>query len=231
MSYSIIKDSNDISNFEKKLLTNNFREYSVDLEGERLCRHGRILNIQLYIIETNEIFIFECLKLSIPEMKRVLDPIFDNASIVKHMFDCRSDVDALYHQYNIKLSGVVDIQLYEIAYRKCNGMGTSRYYNGLFKTLTEYASSIDISEKDLQIKKKYSDRFCQKNYELNLNDIDVLRYLSIDVLYLKKLYVIFNQKIGYGKMRNKIESETELRQNCWQKGEFVNDRSNAISAI
>jgi exonuclease 3'-5' domain-containing protein 1 len=231
MSYTIIKDSNDILNFEKKLLTNNFREYSVDLEGERLCRHGRILNIQLYIIETNEMFIFECLKLSIPEMKRVLDPIFDNASILKYMFDCRSDVDALYHQYNIKLSGVVDIQLYEIAYRKCNGMGTSRYYNGLFKTLTEYASSIDISEKDLQIKKKYSDQFCQKNYELNLNDIDVLKYLSIDVLYLKKLYVIFNQKIGYGKMRNKIESETELRQNCWQKGEFVNDRSNAISAI
>ncbi len=25
--------------------------------------------------------------------------------------------------------------------------------------------------------------------------------------------------------------ETELRQNCWQKGEFINDRSNAISAI
>jgi ribonuclease D len=231
MSYTILKDSSDILNFETKLSKNNFREYSVDLEGERLCRHGKILNIQLCIIETNDIVIFECLKLSIPEMKRVLDPIFDNASIVKYMFDCRSDVDALYHQYNIKLSGVVDIQLYEIAYRKCNGMGNSRYYNGLFKTLTIFSSEIDISQIDLQIKKKFSDKFCQKNYDLNLNDLDVLNYLSIDVLYLKKLYVIFNQKIGYGKMRNKIESETELRQNCWQKSEFINDRSNAISAI
>ena len=148
MSYTIIKDSSDISNFETELSKNNFREYSVDLEGERLCRHGKILNIQLCIIETNDIVIFECLKLSIPEMKRVLDPIFDNASIVKYMFDCRSDVDALYHQYNIKLSGVVDIQLYEIAYRKCNGMGNLRFYNGLFKTLTNYAREIDISEKD-----------------------------------------------------------------------------------
>jgi ribonuclease D len=206
-------------------------EYSVDLEGKNLSRLGRILNIQLCIIETNEIIIFECSKLSIPEMRRVLDPIFGNASIVKYMFDCRSDVDALYHQYNIKLSAVVDIQLYEIAFRKCNGGTNLMFYNGLFRTLAENASVIGISKKKLQIKKKYSDQFRRENFDLNLNDLDVLKYLSIDVFYLKKLYDIFNQKIGNGKMRNKIKKETELRQNYWANKEFIKNKSHAISAI
>jgi hypothetical protein len=163
--YTIIKNSKDILDLESKLAANNYREYSVDLEGINLSRNGKILNIQLFIIETSEIVIFDCSKLSIAEIKRVLCPIFESSSIAKYMFDCRSDADGLYHQYNIKLAGVVDVQLYEVAFRKCDGLIT-RYYHGLFKTLLKYAKETGITTQELDIKKKFSNNFMLKKYEI-----------------------------------------------------------------
>jgi hypothetical protein len=231
MNYTIIKDSKDINSLERKFQTNNFNEYSVDLEGESLCRDGKILNIQIFVIETNEIIIFDCMKLSIIDIKQVLAPIFENCMIVKYMFDCRSDVDALYHQYNIKMQGIVDVQLFEIGFRKCNGCPQTKHYQGLFKTLNDYATKIGITTKELDIKKKQSQQFDQKNYDLNINDANTLSYLSIDVIYLKKLYLIFRQKVGNGRVRDKIEIETENRQNIWTQPVFIKDRSRILSTI
>ena len=181
------------------------------------------------MIETSENFIFDCLKLSIVEIKRVLDPIFGKSSIMKYMFDCRSDVDALYHQYNIKLAGVVDAKLYEVGFRKCNGLRTGFCY-GLFKTLNENSTQIGITMQEMELKKKHSDQFTQNQYELNINDTDFLRYLSIDVIYLKRIYLIFREKTGNGQVRNKIKIETEKIQNCWIQSVYINVSSCALSA-
>ena len=230
MNITIVKNSNDIIDFEEYTKL-GFSEYAVDLEGDRLCRHGKINFIQICVVSTSKIFIFNCSELSSGEIRRALHPIFSDNSISKFMFDCRSDVDALYHQLDLKLDGVVDVQLFEIAYRKCNGFYNQRFYSGLFKTLNEQSFEAGVSSMDLKIKKKYSDQFKQDNYALNLNDHEVLRYMAIDVIYLKALHTVFNIKIGFGKMRSKINFETKKRQNCWMKPVFVNDRSNALSAI
>lgn len=43
--------------------------------------------------------------------------ILEDKSIVKITFDCRSDSDALYHQFGVSLSGSFDLQLYDQAIR------------------------------------------------------------------------------------------------------------------
>ena len=231
MDVNIISKLDDILDFEANVTRKRGNEYSVDLEGERLSRHGKINYIQIYEVASNKIFIFVCAKLVKSDVTRVLCPIFDNASIAKYMFDCRSDADALYHQYDIKLTGVIDVQLHEIAFRKCSGFNNQRHYSGLKKTLATYGSKLGITSTDLAIKEKFSNQFNQKNYELDLNESDAVRYLAIDIIYLDELYKIFNPKIGNGNMRARIMAETERRQNYWQKPEFVNHQSNAISAI
>ncbi len=231
-STTIINNSNDIDVFRRTVSSNcSLTEFSVDLEGDNLCRNGKINYIQLYVIQTDQVFIFNCSCLEKSDVKSALGPLFEQKSISKYMFDCRSDVDALYHQYDIKLNGVVDVQLYEIGFRKCNGQQRTRFYHGLYKTLSEYGHQLSITRNQLAIKDRYSMQFKQKNFLLNVNDPDVLEYLRIDIIYLKKLYQIFNSKVGHGNIRMKIERETESRQNTWMKPHYVNDRTFAISAI
>ena len=235
MDVKIISKPEDILDFDRTVSMRHSSEYSVDLEGDNLSRHGKINYIQIYAVATNKIFIFDCANLEKTDVKRVLSPIFDDASIAKYMFDCRSDVDALYHQYDIKLTGVLDLQLYEIAYRKCtcerNQVKWHKYYNGLKKTLAVYGSQVGITSTDLEIKEKFTKQFIQKNYALDLNDSDVVRYLAIDIIFLDRLYNIYHPIIDDKDLISRIVAETEKRQNHWQKPEFINDKSNAISAI
>ena len=93
----------------------------------------------------------------------------------------------------------------------------SRYYFGLFKTLNEHKSEVNILNSYLAIKNKYSTQFKEKNYEIDLDKMDALKYL-------KKLYHLFEAKIGNGNIRMKITSETTNRENIWMKPVFINDR-------
>lgn len=40
-----------------------------------------------------------------------LREILESETIIKYMFDCRSDSDALFYQFNVKLAGVIDCQV------------------------------------------------------------------------------------------------------------------------
>ena len=228
----IINNFNDIVEFSNNVsLNSSINEFAFDLEGDNLCRHGKINYIQLFVIQTNNAYIFNCSSLNKNDIKSALGSIFENKTIAKYMFDCRSDADALYHQYEIRLNGVVDVQLYEVGYRKCSGLGGKRSGFCLLRTLSNYSHQLNIPSSQLAIKDRYSMQFKQKNFQLNLNEPDVVTYLTIDIIYLKKLFLIFCPKIDNSNVKTRIERETESRQNIWMKSQFVNDRSNAISAI
>ena len=229
MSISLVSNSKDISDFEA--YTNaGYKEYSVDLEGLRLSRHGKINFIQVCVVKTCRVFLFDMSKVSPDEIRRALSPIFSDNSISKFMFDCRADADALYHQLNIKLSGVVDIQLFEIGFRKCTN-GNAAYYHGLFKVLEENRYQIDVTSKDFDIKKKYKEQFKQEKLNVNLDDQEVLRFMAIDVIFLKNLYTHFNGRINNAKIRSNINAETKKRENYWTKAVYVDDKSKALSVI
>ena len=118
MNKTVINNFEDICNFKTIIKAYNSNEFALDLEGENLCRDGKINFIQLFFIQIEKIFIFNCSLLGKIEIQNVLKPILENENNLKYMFDCRSDSDALYHQYEIKLKGVIDVQLFEIGYRE-----------------------------------------------------------------------------------------------------------------
>lgn len=229
MIFTKISQESELKNFTS--FTENFSELSVDIEGDNLSRHGKIFTIQVYAPSTDTFYLFDCRNLSYDQVRLALSSVFRSFNIKKYFFDCRSDIDALYHQYNIEINNVIDVQLFEVGFRKCSGFGRTKYYFGLYKTLTEYKNEIGITNSELIIKNKISDQFKSKNYDIDINDDEILRYLAIDVVYLKKLYDLFYKKIGHGKIFKSILEETEKRRLIWQNKTFINDRSNAISAI
>jgi ribonuclease D len=229
MEISVVDDSCGIDRFNH--VVESQTEISVDIEGDGLCRNGRISLIQIHMPRVKKTFIFDCKALDLTKLKSSLEPIFGSQNIIKYMFDCRADVDALYHQYDIKLCNVIDVQLYEIGFRKCSGIQYTAFYKGLFATLSTHSSLIGISHSDLQIKKTISNRFKNNDFALSLQDPMTIKYLYIDVAYLHKLYEKFRPQIGSGNVYRKIVTETTARENIWRKPTFVNDRSFAVSAI
>jgi hypothetical protein len=89
---------------------------------------------------------------------------------------------------------------------------------------------VDISSEELEIKDKINMQHRYKNYEVDLESSEMLKYLLIDVYYLERLFNIFVKRIAAHLLR-KIKEETIRRQDIWKKDSFVNDRSNAVSAV
>lgn len=146
MNYSIVNCYQSIRDFVNLVQSSNFSEYSVDLEGQ-LHRDGHIDYITIYIPNEDLSFIFDCNELSHGQIKHVLNRILNNDSIIKYVFDCRSDSDALYHLYDIMLVNVIDVQLYEIGYRKCKGkkMLTEKRENYWTLRVPQYGPSRALS--------------------------------------------------------------------------------------
>ena len=91
---------------------------AVDCEGVSLSRKGALTIITVATEE--KAYIFDVLKLGQAVFNSGLGEILADKSREKLMFDCRQDSDALWHQFNIKLTGVLDLQLLEIIYRREN---------------------------------------------------------------------------------------------------------------
>ena len=80
---------------------------AVDCEGDSLSRKGRLTIITVATEE--KVFIFDVLKLGQLVFSSGLGEILEDKSREKLMFDCRQDSNALWHQFNIKLTGVLDL--------------------------------------------------------------------------------------------------------------------------
>jgi hypothetical protein len=59
----------------------------------------------------------QCLRIGNTAYDGGLRSILEDKSIQKLMFDCREDADALKHLYNVRLDGVLDVQLLEVMNR------------------------------------------------------------------------------------------------------------------
>ena len=91
---------------------------AVDCEGNSLSREGALTIITVATEE--KVYIFDVQKLGQATFSSGLGEILEDESRKKLMFDCRQDSDALWHQFKVKLSGVLDLQLLEVIYRSEN---------------------------------------------------------------------------------------------------------------
>ena len=91
---------------------------AVDCEGNSLSRDGALTIVTVATEE--KVYIFDVQKLGQATFSSGLGEILEDESRKKLMFDCRQDSDALWHQFKVKLSGVLDLQLLEVIYRREN---------------------------------------------------------------------------------------------------------------
>jgi hypothetical protein len=91
---------------------------AVDCEGVSLSRKGELTILSIATRE--KAYLFDVLKIGKAIFSGGLPEILEDSTQEKLMFDCRQDSDALWHQFNVKLAGVLDLQLLEIMYRREN---------------------------------------------------------------------------------------------------------------
>ena len=105
---------------------------AVDCEGDSLSRKGALTIITVATEE--KVFIFDVLKLGQLVFTSGLGEILEDKSREKLTFDCRQDSDALWHQFKVRLNGVLDLQLLEVIYRRENPADSSTVNTPRFST-------------------------------------------------------------------------------------------------
>ncbi|KAK0214121.1 ribonuclease H-like domain-containing protein [Armillaria fumosa] len=94
----------------------------VDCEGDQLgCKGGRLSLLTIRAASDDApTYIFDLLRLKRRNMRRVFDLLRD-ASRVKIVFDGRMDYSALWHEYDVAMVGVIDMQLADLHSRQARG--------------------------------------------------------------------------------------------------------------
>ncbi|KAM0260042.1 hypothetical protein ACHAQJ_002966 [Trichoderma viride] len=190
----------------------------VDLEGINLCRHGTISILQLYIHPTRRAYLIDVLALqdkcfSTPgESGLTLKDILESNTIPKVFFDVRNDSDALFSHYQIRLAGILDLQLMELATRS----SLRRFVKGLAKCI-EFDAPLSARERLewMQIKEKGTKLFKPEqggSYEV-FNErplrADILAYCAQDVYILPRLWAFYNSKMTAVWKQRVIETSQE----------------------
>ena len=115
-----------------------FTEIAFDSEGVSLSRSGT-MTVAIFLgitppKEQSPAYVVDVQTLGgAAAFKTGLGKILESRQIRKITFDCRSDSDALFHQYGYFLNHVLDMQVYEQAVRFINGEplpNSTTYING-----------------------------------------------------------------------------------------------------
>jgi len=108
-SVTLVDDSSSLA-YARHIIT-GLDTIAVDCEGEDLGETGQLCLVQIGC-ENNQ-FLFDMLD-SNPvkaEITLLLKEWFEDEKKIKVFHDCKQDSSALYHQYNIRLRGVLDTQV------------------------------------------------------------------------------------------------------------------------
>ncbi len=105
-SYQIVDNQSDLGRLLAKLEQRAL--FAFDCESVKLNREHKV-SLMNICLEDGSIFLVDIQALGgiDARLKRVLE----DKNITKVMFDCRSDTDCLYHQHNVKLQGIEDMQI------------------------------------------------------------------------------------------------------------------------
>jgi exonuclease 3'-5' domain-containing protein 1 len=121
----------------------------IDLEGINLSRTGTISIIQMLVEPTNKTYFIDVHILgNLAFMTKndagfSLKTVLEDPNVLKGVFDVRNDSDALFSLFSVRVAGMIDIQVLELASRR----GRDRkYVSGLAKCI-EYDSGLSYQNK------------------------------------------------------------------------------------
>jgi exonuclease 3'-5' domain-containing protein 1 len=186
-------------------LTNNPPSLYLDLEGVNLSRHGTISILQIFVLPTKHAYLVDVCVLgsqaftTAGKNKKTLKAILESPDVQKAIFDVRNDSDALYSHFGIRLDGIQDIQLMELACRPFR----KKFVNGLAKCI-EYDAM--LTGKERRIWKETKDEgvrlFAPErggSYEVfNTRPLSdpIKSYCIQDVQYLPRLWSVYKSRIS-----------------------------------
>jgi len=177
----------------------------VDLEGNNLSRDGTLSLVTIFIDAEDTVYLVDVTTLKDTAFTsespggHTLKGILESDRIIKVFFDIRNDSDALYALHEVRVSGIHDLQLMELASRDFS----KRCINGLAKCI-ERDSGLSFSEKTTwrQAKDVGRDLFAPERggryaiFDERPLSPEMLQYCAQDVIHMPLLYRLYRQKLS-----------------------------------
>lgn len=221
-NYKLVDDESDlqdaISELKRKTEDQNTL-IAVDCEGVSLSRKGALTIIT--VATEDQVYIFDVLKLGRIIFSSGLGEILADKFREKLMFDCRQDSDALWHQFHVKLAGVLDLQLLEVIYRRENASAKTWRFStrnrrsqrtGEVENIYGFRRCIELYVKDEKLVK-----IKDKGKELIKEDEKVwkkrpltdalIKYCVVDTMGMFKLFDKMKAVNGGDRARLRVASE------------------------
>lgn len=185
----------------------------LDLEGNRLSRHGSLSIISILIHPKGIVGLIDVLVLgnlaftAASDDGKTLKSILEDPKIPKGVWDVRNDADALWALHHVNLAGVTDIQLLENASRT----GDKKYVCGL-----EKAIQLDLKLGFMKLhhwirtKKDIQNLMTSDVFVTRPIDLKTAQYCMNDVIYLPDLHAFYMERIK-GEWFNKAMEESMRR--------------------
>lgn len=127
--------------------------FSFDAEGIDLGRNGALTVMMLKPIDFTKdasqfpAYVIDITALGGDFVFNELRQVLESHIVQKIMFDCRSDADALLHQYQVKLSNVLDLQVFDQATRQPRERkGPLAYVPGMGLVAQDHVSAETVQE-------------------------------------------------------------------------------------
>ncbi|KAJ4146943.1 hypothetical protein LMH87_001497 [Akanthomyces muscarius] len=193
----------------------------IDLEGENLSRHGTISILQIHVLPLKRTYLIDLYTLDETAFSvtgargQTLKQILESSKIPKVIFDVRNDSDALYKHFNIRLAGMQDLQLMEVATRSFG----RKHVNGLAKCI-ERDASLSAAErqrwkdcKETGIRLFAPERGgSYKVFNHRPMSKEILQYCVQDVHFMPRLWAYYNGKMTpQWHQRAEIESKERVK--------------------
>lgn len=200
----------------------------IDLEGISLSPISSASILTLYVLPSATVYIVDIHKLGVPAFsteghgKKSFQAILESDNIPKVFFDVRNDSNVLYSHYQVKLAGVQDLQLMELATRT----GPMTLLRPLASCIRNDAGFGPREEKAwTSCKSKGKAMFTPEQggrYEVfNERPLKeaIIYYCAQDVTLLNKLWSTYNSKLTPF-WRAKVTEESQVRIAQSQSAEY-----------
>ena len=206
----------------------------IDLEGIKLGRHGTISILSIYEASHDIVYLIDVHSLgdkAFTTGSPSLQDILQDPNVAKVIFDVRNDSDAMFKHFGVKLAGVQDLQLMELAQRR----GSKRLVKGLAKCVEQDSGLPATAIADWKLCKDRGRRLFAPelggHYEVfNERPLrnEIKEYCAQDVVIMKHLYSVYNGKLN-SSWRNKMLDETRKRIQQSQSANYnPQSRDNAL---
>jgi exonuclease 3'-5' domain-containing protein 1 len=173
---------------------------AVDCEGLNMSRAGELCMVQ--VATADQVYLFDVISLGDKLFSKGLKRILERTIPTKVFYDCRKDSDILYHQFGVKLKGVLDAALTEVYFRWNNNMGVPRFLKGYKRSVETYLMITD--PRFYQLKDQICNQMTVEGSSLWKErplSKDALEYAAYDVKYLRLLHTVLTERMSKRNIR------------------------------